>query len=189
MKTTAVVALSSTALIWLLVASKVDGFSVNHVRLAAVRSFPHSVTVAAMKDPSDSDGDIPKEEQDEYTGSIDWDAEWKKVMQKEKSGEKIERPGKDFYKTDAELAAIRAANKAQNEMQKMSSKLPSPPSMNIRSFSGDWRVRGLCCVPLNRILLFVLLTTEHPCLYSALLVLDWNFSLDQCRFSCFIRAT
>jgi hypothetical protein len=51
-----------------------------------------------MKDPSDSD-DFPKEEMDdEYTGNVDWDAEWKKGMEKEKKGERSNRPGKDFYK-------------------------------------------------------------------------------------------
>ena len=36
--------------------------------------------------------------------SVDWDAEWKKVVQKKEN--KIERPGKDFYKSEAEIAAI-----------------------------------------------------------------------------------
>lgn len=107
---------------------------------SVVRPSRTTVVVAAMKDPRDSD-DIPREEMDdEYTGSVDWDAEWKKVMEKEKRGEPIERPGKDFYKSDAELAAIRAANKAQQQVQKMSTKMPSVPNMNVRSLSGDWRV-------------------------------------------------
>lgn len=35
--------------------------------------------------------------------SVDWDAEWKKVVQKKGA---IPRPGKDFYKSEAEIAAI-----------------------------------------------------------------------------------
>jgi mannosyltransferase OCH1-like enzyme len=40
----------------------------------------------------------------EYTGTVDWDAEWKKVSQ-DKDFLK-NRPGSDFYKTEAEIAAI-----------------------------------------------------------------------------------
>ena len=47
-----------------------------------------------------------------WTNWVTWigDAEWKKVVE---SKAKKERPGKDFYKSDAEIAAIKAANKAQ----------------------------------------------------------------------------
>jgi hypothetical protein len=90
---------------------------------------------------SKRDDDFPLEEMaDEYTGSVDWDAEWKKVVDKEKTGVPIERPGKDFYKSDVELAAIRAANKATTKVQELQKKLPASPSMNMRSFTGDWRV-------------------------------------------------
>jgi hypothetical protein len=49
-----------------------------------------------------------------YTGKVDWDAEWKEVMKKEKGGlsssfipkSKTSRPGSDFYKSEAEIAAI-----------------------------------------------------------------------------------
>jgi hypothetical protein len=40
----------------------------------------------------------------EYTGTVDWDAEWKKVSQ-DKDFLK-NRPGSDFYKSEAEIAAI-----------------------------------------------------------------------------------
>jgi hypothetical protein len=45
--------------------------------------------------------DIPSPAVGEST--VDWDAEWKKVVQKKGA---IPRPGKDFYKSDAEIAAI-----------------------------------------------------------------------------------
>ncbi len=44
-----------------------------------------------------------------YTGSVDWDAEWKAVMKKEQKGpslNKKNRPGSDYYKSEAEIAAI-----------------------------------------------------------------------------------
>lgn len=61
-----------------------------------------------------SSSDFPPEEETtagEYKGSVDWDAEWKKVVQRggtaaTASGEKIDRPGKEFYKSEAEIAAI-----------------------------------------------------------------------------------
>jgi hypothetical protein len=52
-------------------------------------------------------GNIPSEESSvEYTGSVDWDAEWKKVMKNKDSISSMDRPGKDFYKSEAEIAAI-----------------------------------------------------------------------------------
>jgi hypothetical protein len=50
---------------------------------------------------------IPAEENSvEYTGSVDWDAEWKKVMKNKDNISSSDRPGKNFYKSDAEIAAI-----------------------------------------------------------------------------------
>jgi len=89
---------------------------------------------------SKGEDDFPKEGQDEYTGSVDWDNEWKKVVEKERSGQKLERPGDGYYKSDAELAAIRAAKKAQTEVEKISNKLPSVPSFDMGSLTGDWKV-------------------------------------------------
>lgn len=49
--------------------------------------------------------DFPLDETDEYSGSVDWDAEWKKVV--EKGGvASSDRPGKGYYKSEAEIAAI-----------------------------------------------------------------------------------
>lgn len=72
----------------------------------------------------------------EYTSNIDWDSEWKKVVQNQ--GAQVDRPGKDFYKSDAEIAAIRAANKARERAVKIASKAPSMPSFN--TLKGDWKV-------------------------------------------------
>ena len=56
------------------------------------------------------ESEIPKEEEvvgESYEGSVDWDAEWKKVV--EDRDQPAERPGK--YKSQAEIAAIKTTNK------------------------------------------------------------------------------
>jgi hypothetical protein len=85
------------------------------------------------------DGDMPPEESTEYTGSVDWDAEWKKVVANEgkiKGG--VERPGKDFYKSEAEIAAIKAANSATEKIVDVTASV-SNALPDIRSLSGDWK--------------------------------------------------
>jgi hypothetical protein len=64
---------------------------------------------SASKNMKNSDGFIPPEEQldsKDYTGSVDWDAEWKKVVKNQDAMNTRDRPGKDFYKSEAEIAAI-----------------------------------------------------------------------------------
>jgi len=87
--------------------------------------------------------DFPPDGQEEYTGSVDWDAEWKKVVANEgkTSSSKIDRPGKDFYKSEAEIAAIKAANKAAEKATEASRSVANM-TPDIRSLSGDWKVRG-----------------------------------------------
>ena len=82
--------------------------------------------------------DFPPEDQEEYTGSVDWDAEWKKVVASE-GKISTDRPGKDFYKSEAEIAAIKAANKAA-EQAALASRNVSNLVPDIRSLSGDWKV-------------------------------------------------
>ena len=86
------------------------------------------------------ESDTPREEEivgDSYEGSVDWDAEWKKVV--EDRDQPKQRPGN--YKSPAEIAAIKATNKVAKNVydasQEMKSNIPSPPS--IRSLQGDWR--------------------------------------------------
>lgn len=84
-------------------------------------------------------GDFPPEESEEYTGSVDWDAEWKKVVAGDGKATGSERPGKEFYKSEAEIAAIKAANKASQTANEIGSNVSnSMPSMG--SLSGDWKV-------------------------------------------------
>ena len=100
-----------------------------------------TTTMFASGDNNDSDNidfsDLPPEESTEYTGSVDWDAEWKKVVASE-GKVKTERPGKDFYKSEAEIAAIKAANKANEKITTVSSGV-TKSLPDIRSLSGDWR--------------------------------------------------
>ena len=91
----------------------------------------------------DSDDLFPTGEPGQYEGSVDWDEEWKKVVKNQNQPK--ERPGKDFYKSDAEIAAIRAANKAQERVVEVAKEMPSLPSWN--QLKGDWKVRCCCrCV-------------------------------------------
>lgn len=90
--------------------------------------------------------DIPKEDSDfsdfpvekeNDVGSIDWDAEWKKVVANQ--GQPEQRPGKGYYKSEAELAALRAANQARQTAIQATSSMPSIPTWN--SVKNDWKVR------------------------------------------------
>lgn len=82
----------------------------------------------------------PKEEEvvgEQYEGSVDWDAEWKKVV--ENRDQPSKRPGN--YKSQAEIAVTKATNKVAKNVydasKEMKESLPSTPS--IRSLQGDWR--------------------------------------------------
>ena len=122
-----------------------------------------TVTTSLHSENPNKESEIPKEEEvvgESYEGSVDWDAEWKKVV--EDRDQPAERPGK--YKSQAEIAAIKTTNKVAKNVfdasQDMKSKvrvqhvcilthittfltnncnwkLPGPP--DIRSLQGDWR--------------------------------------------------
>lgn len=73
--------------------------------LISAATAPARVSLFDSKKISDeSEPDFFLPEETDYTGSIDWDAEWKKVV-KEKQKTK-ERPGSGYYKTEAEIVAI-----------------------------------------------------------------------------------
>ena len=99
-----------------------------------------SSNIAFSLRSSNSDSDFPPPEEDSYTGDVDWDAEWKKVVASEKTGVSgsSERPGKDYYKSEAEIAAIKAANKATEQAASVGAKV-SNALPDIRSLSGDWK--------------------------------------------------
>jgi len=72
-----------------------------------------------------------------YDGDVDWDAEWRKVVQNE--DQPTQRPGKDFYKNDVEKAIGKTAKAAQEQISKIPKvEMPtvSKPSMPA-SLSGD----------------------------------------------------
>lgn len=125
------------------------GFSAVQRPHVAIKNVATIVTTAGTSlhltkmGDENSEGEFPPEEDigGEYTGSVDWDAEWKKVVASDgklKDGQ--DRPGKDFYKSEAEIAAIKAANKASRAATEVTSSIgDSLP--DIRSLSGDWKVR------------------------------------------------
>jgi hypothetical protein len=91
------------------------------------------------KSGGNTDSDFPSEMGDDFKGSVDWDAEWKKVVA---SDGKVTggRPGKDFYKSDVEITAIKAANQARDKAVKVGYTIKEA-TPDVRSLSGDWRVR------------------------------------------------
>ena len=91
----------------------------------------------ASDDGDDESLEIPPAE--EYTGSVDWDEEWKKVVKNEgKLDTGKERPGSTYYKSEAEIAAIKAANAATKKVSEATSSV-SKVIPDIRSLSGDWK--------------------------------------------------
>lgn len=113
-----------------------------HTALVSSTTATATTMIYATNDKNNGDNidfsDLPPEESTEYTGSIDWDAEWKKVVANEGKVVKTDRPGRDFYKSEAEIAAIKAANKANEQISSVGSNV-SKSLPDIRSLSGDWR--------------------------------------------------
>uniref|UniRef100_A0A6U0TQL6 Uncharacterized protein n=1 Tax=Eucampia antarctica TaxID=49252 RepID=A0A6U0TQL6_9STRA len=74
-----------------------------------------------------------------YPSDVDWDAEWKKVVASKDQPD--ERPGKDFYKSDVEKAAIKATREVQERVidvrKTIAEKNVETPDM--RSLQGDGR--------------------------------------------------
>ena len=71
--------------------------------------------------------------EDEYTGSVDWDAEWKKVVKNQ--GQPSNRP-KDIGKSDAEIAVTKVVNKAAQNVVDVTSSVQVP---QFDSLKGDWK--------------------------------------------------
>jgi len=73
---------------------------------------------------------------DKDSADIDWDSEWKKVV----DGQVTPKPTSGIYKSDVELAAIKAKKSAElkiNDVQYNAAKAIG--GINIRSLQGDWR--------------------------------------------------
>jgi len=101
---------------------------------------PPPSLVAGQAKGGDSDDFIPGDDV-EYKGETDWDAEWKKVVeqQKESGSEGSDRPGKDFYKSDAERAAVKSVNTVVERVNKAADSMPRVQAPNMRSLQGDWK--------------------------------------------------
>jgi hypothetical protein len=97
------------------------------------RAFRSTSLLKKLSD--DYKSDFPSPEDEKYEGEIDWDSEWKKVVANK--DQPLERPGKDFYKSEAEIAAIKAAKKAQEKVADVASNIPSVPSFD--TLKGDWK--------------------------------------------------
>jgi hypothetical protein len=99
------------------------------------KCYPSSSALFAIRD----EDDFPPDESMEYSGSVDWDAEWKKVVDKDgKLDSGAARPGNDYYKSEAEIAAIKAANTATKKAAEAGSSIANSLP-DVRSLSGDWR--------------------------------------------------
>ena len=99
-----------------------------------------------MKESDNDDGTDSTPGGDSYEGDVDWDAEWKKVV--ESKGNNIDRPGKDFYKNDVQRAAAKASRAANEKLRRVK---VVKPDINIRSLKGDAKVRKCSVV---RLLIF-----------------------------------
>ncbi len=81
----------------------------------------------------DDEGDFGKAGGDSYEGDIDWDAEWKKVV--ENRDQPKTRPGQ--YKSDVERALLQTTKATGQQIKKV--KIVKP-DINIRSLQGDAKV-------------------------------------------------
>lgn len=102
---------------------------------------PLTIQFSESPTPKGDSSSTPNSEEEiigeSFESSVDWDAEWKKVVQNQ--DQPAQRPGS--YKTQAEIAAIKATNKVAKNVfdasQEMKSKMPAAP--NMMSLQGDWR--------------------------------------------------
>ena len=102
--------------------------------------FPSHSPVNTLRAQVGSDEGDTTPSGDSYEGEIDWDAEWKKVV--EQKGQNIDRPGKDFYKNDAQKAAAKATRVASEQIRKIK---VVQPDINMRMLTGDAKFWiGIC---------------------------------------------
>jgi hypothetical protein len=131
---------AGVAFVWAAASLHVSSFQLRPALGRASTKYPLRHSTSLRSENPNKESDLPREEEvvgDQYQGSVDWDAEWKKVV--ENRDQPPTRPGN--YKSPAEIAAIKATNKVAKNVfdasQDMKSNLPSAPS--IRSLQGDWR--------------------------------------------------
>ena len=90
---------------------------------------------------NDFDSDFPPpKDNDETNNGVDWDAEWKKVVANKDQPK--QRPGQDFYKSDAEIVVTKTVNRSIETVQKQvaAAKKDLLPSItNTAALTNDWR--------------------------------------------------
>jgi len=93
-----------------------------------VSSMPFIANLRAQKEDEVEFGE-------KYEGQIDWDGEWKKVMQNKDQPK--DRPGRDFYKSDAEKKIIKVTRSAQEKIIQVQQNIPRLDSLDVRSLQGN----------------------------------------------------
>ena len=94
---------------------------------------PQLIIAHGTSNKGDDFGNTESPGGDSYEGDIDWDAEWKKVV--EKRDQPSSRPGK--YKNDVERALLQSTKATSEQIKKV--KIVKP-EINIRSLQGDAKV-------------------------------------------------
>lgn len=109
------------------------------IKSFGVGSLSRSHLQAAPIEDNDDLGSTGSAAGESYQGDIDWDAEWKKVV--EKRDQPSERPGK--YKNDVERALLQTSKATSEQIKKV--KIVKP-DINMRSLQGDPKVCVCMCV-------------------------------------------
>jgi hypothetical protein len=118
-------------LLGLLGATLVGGFG-QPSSLVGRTGSPRVAASLVLRSSPNEDFPPPRDEE----VSVDWDAEWKKVVANQDQPK--QRPGKDFYKSDAEIAVTTTINRSIETVQKQAAKIDIP-SINTATLTSDWR--------------------------------------------------
>ena len=119
----------------ILLLENVQSFSSNVIqRNGTMKRFPHNSLTPSFKgitrfskSPED-ESEFTNLSGEAYTGDIDWDGEWKKVVEQRGAKKDIKRPGK--YKSDVEIAATKVTRAAQENVLKTVKVVKVVPSWN-----------------------------------------------------------
>lgn len=101
-----------------------------------IQSFRGNKILASPNQDNDDFGSIGSAGGDSYEGDVDWDAEWKKVV--EKRDQPAGRPGN--YKNEVERAMLKTQKATGEQLKKI--KIVQP-DINMRSLQSDGKVGRL----------------------------------------------
>jgi hypothetical protein len=132
-------------IIALLSLTSVTGFQIRHSTSICSQQFSRTSFPSSIILHSEN----PKETQDEetivlgesYSSSIDWDAEWKKVV--ENKDQPAKRPNPVSDRSELEIRATIAKNRVAKNVFDASNEMKRSVQRNAPSWSslqGDWRV-------------------------------------------------